>query len=295
MPRPDASDLQQAPEPRLSIGDVVERLRPEFPDVSPSMLRFFERERLVVPKRTPGGHRLYGAAEIERLRRLKRLQQNERLSLAEIRERLDATQPPAPRALTAAFLAAALAGRARDARALLTRAHDAGLSLRQLYESVLAPALAEVGHRWAAGELAVGQEHQVSAIARDAIADLSARHAPPANPRGVVVAACVPGERHDLGLRMVADLVTEQGYLVHFLGADVPLESILHALHRHRPDVLLLSVTLAEHVPALDTIQRAVAALPAPSRPRILVGGQASHGSFPADGLDTILQALHPA
>ena len=60
----------------VGIGEAVALLRHEFPDATPSMLRFFEREGLVVPQRTAGGHRLYGEVEIERLRRLKRLQRD---------------------------------------------------------------------------------------------------------------------------------------------------------------------------------------------------------------------------
>src|SRR5688572_33497578 len=118
------------------------------------MLRFFEREGLVVPQRTAGGHRLYGEAEIERLRRLKRLQRDERLSLAEVRERLTAAERlPATGTLARQFLRAALNGRPLTARLLIVRAVEDGLSLARLHAHVLTPALHELGDRWAAGTL----------------------------------------------------------------------------------------------------------------------------------------------
>ena len=94
----------------------------------------------------------------------------------------------------------------------------------------------------------------------------------------MIVAACVPGEAHDLGLRMVAGLYQAGGREVHFLGGDVPIESILYAIRLRRATTLLLSVTLAQAIPALETTLRAVAMLPEGQRPRVVVGGQAVAG-----------------
>ena len=71
----------------LPIGQVVARLQAEYPDVSHSSLRFLEREGLVTPHRTPGGHRLFTPQDVDRVRAIKRWQE-QRLSLGEIRDRL---------------------------------------------------------------------------------------------------------------------------------------------------------------------------------------------------------------
>src|SRR5262249_33432260 len=52
----------------ISIGEVLARLREEFPDVTISKLRFLEAEGLVEPRRTPAGYRKYGPADVDRLR-----------------------------------------------------------------------------------------------------------------------------------------------------------------------------------------------------------------------------------
>src|SRR4051812_40213772 len=70
-----------------SIGEVVEALRGIYPTLNHSTLRFFEREGLVSPARTAGGHRLYSDADIQRIHDIKRWQQD-RLSLSEIQDRL---------------------------------------------------------------------------------------------------------------------------------------------------------------------------------------------------------------
>ena len=259
------------------IGEAVALLRHEFPDVTSSMLRFFEREGLVVPQRTTGGHRLYGAAEIERLRRLKRLQRDERLSLAEVRERLtSADRLPATGTLARQFLRAALDGRPLTARLLVVRAVEDGLSLARLHAHVLTPALHELGDRWAAGTLSVSQEHEVSALVRDILGELAARFPEPASPRALVVAACAPGELHDLGLRMLATELRQDGCAVRYLGANVPPSALADAVTAHRPDLVLLSITDPAHAPALASAIHAARRAAAKSAPRFVVGGQAA-------------------
>lgn len=258
----------------VPIGQVVARLQEEYPDVSPSSLRFLEREGLVEPERTPGGHRLYSEAHINHVRRIKEWQR-ERLSLAEIRERLQAAASlPDHVELARSFVEHAASGEGSLARQVILQAHDAGMPVDDIYDIVLRPALYEVGRRWRSEELTVGQEHEVTAIVRDLIGEMSARTERPPNPEKVVLAACVAGETHELGLRMVAHLLESRGYAVHFLGANVPVESILAGIHMRRPHLVLLSTTIEENVPALLATLDAINSLPESERPAVVAGGQ---------------------
>lgn len=72
------------------IGAVLELLRPDFPDITISKIRFLEAEGLLDPQRTPAGYRLYGAAEIERLRYILTAQRERFWPLKVIREALEA-------------------------------------------------------------------------------------------------------------------------------------------------------------------------------------------------------------
>ncbi len=76
----------------LSIGEVLNLLRPEFTDVTISKLRFLEAEGLVDPHRTPAGYRKYTAAHVERLRIVLAAQRDRYLPLRVIREQLDAME-----------------------------------------------------------------------------------------------------------------------------------------------------------------------------------------------------------
>jgi DNA-binding transcriptional MerR regulator len=77
-----------APAPLLSIGQVLARLTPEFPDLTPSKLRFLEEQKLVSPARTASGYRKFCAADVERLRLILSMQRDHYLPLKVIREYL---------------------------------------------------------------------------------------------------------------------------------------------------------------------------------------------------------------
>ena len=88
----------------LTIGAVCKGLQQEFPDISISKIRYLEDQKLLTPRRTPGGYRLYSAADVSRLRTILRLQRDEFLPLAVIRQELAAgrTFDEAPAAKPAA-------------------------------------------------------------------------------------------------------------------------------------------------------------------------------------------------
>jgi DNA-binding transcriptional MerR regulator len=116
-----STEVASGPPPRkekaLTIGAVVKQLEREFPDISISKIRYLEDQKLLSPRRTPGGYRLYGPADVDRLRTILRLQRDEFLPLRVIRQELASGradsgrserpggQGPDPRALRRATVA----------------------------------------------------------------------------------------------------------------------------------------------------------------------------------------------
>jgi methanogenic corrinoid protein MtbC1 len=284
----------------VPIGDVVAELSREYADITHSSLRFLEREGLVRATRTPGGHRLYAPADINRIRQIKDWQRI-RLSLDEIRQRLDELERlPEPSRLASGFLEQALEGDLLAASRTILSADDVGMPLPTMFGDVLRPALIEVGRLWERGELMVAQEKEISELARDLIAELSRRHAAP-NPRGPsLVAACVEGERHELGLRMVCGLLSAKGMKPHYLGANVASRFLLEAVRAHRPAAILLSATLESTLfGAKDAIDVLRAGLAPDPLPPVVVGGEVaighaellrSWGAIPRSDLDFMEQ-----
>jgi DNA-binding transcriptional MerR regulator len=78
------------PRKALTIGAVCKILQAEFDDVSISKIRYLEDQKLLSPRRTSGGYRLYSQSDVERLRTILRLQRDEFLPLRVIRQELAA-------------------------------------------------------------------------------------------------------------------------------------------------------------------------------------------------------------
>jgi DNA-binding transcriptional MerR regulator len=84
-PQPESAIPRQK---AVTIGAVCKALRQEFPDISISKIRYLEDQKLLSPRRTQGGYRLYTPTEIQRLRTILRLQRDEFLPLRVIRQEL---------------------------------------------------------------------------------------------------------------------------------------------------------------------------------------------------------------
>ena len=89
MARSNAQTTEPGVSALLSIGQVLARLTAEFPDLTPSKLRFLEERQLICPARTESGYRKFSAADLERLRFVLTMQRDYYLPLKVIRGYLD--------------------------------------------------------------------------------------------------------------------------------------------------------------------------------------------------------------
>src|SRR3954464_4728222 len=95
--RPSRNDSPSRPRKALTIGAVAKILSQEFEDISISKIRYLEDQKLLAPRRTPGGYRLYSQADVERLRAILRMQRDEFLPLRVIRQELASGEFSGPR------------------------------------------------------------------------------------------------------------------------------------------------------------------------------------------------------
>ena len=118
------------------------------------------------------------------------------------------------------------------------------------------PAQVEVGRLWQAGLITIAQEHFISAVTQTCLALVATpndRVSGRATSR--LVASAVGSEGHDLGLRMLCELLQNEGWETEFLGAGVPGPDLVAFVATVRPEVVALSVTLpAGLAPARETI-----------------------------------------
>lgn len=154
---------------------------------------------------------------------------------------------------------------------------SAGTPYPQIAAGWLQPALYEVGRRWQRREITVAQEHLATALCQDLLLRVLAQ-SPFAEPCGRrAVFAAVEGNRHALGVRIVADTFEMAGWEVHFLGADTPTRDLVAHVGAERPDLVGLSASLPTQLPVLRGAIAALGAELGARRPSVLVGGLATN------------------
>lgn len=121
---------------RYNIGQVLERLRPEFAGVSISKIRFLEDKGLIKPERTPAGYRKFCDADVDRLRYILTMQRDHYLPHKVIAEHLDAIdrglEPPAIEGVVPTVPQVALAEDGLPAPDVFKSSSDVRLSRREL-------------------------------------------------------------------------------------------------------------------------------------------------------------------
>ena len=121
---------------RMNIGEVLDRLRPDFPGVTIPKIRFLEDKGLIKPERTPAGYRKFSGDDVERLRYVLRMQRDHYLPLKVIGEHLDAIdrglEPPPIDAVVPTVPRVALAADGLPSPASFARRDQLRLSRREL-------------------------------------------------------------------------------------------------------------------------------------------------------------------
>ena len=256
--------------PALRIGELSKRS-----GVSPELLRAWERRYgLLQPSRSTGGLRLYSVDDLERVRRM-RQHLADGVAAAEAAALVSRPAPPgeaaAPAAAAARELAEALdAFDEPRAQAALDTLLAAATVDALLTEAVL-PYLRDLGERWQRGDASIAQEHFSSSIVRGRLLGLARGWGRGLGPLALL--ACVPEERHDLGLIAFGLALHARGWRIAYLGADTPLETIDGAARSLAPAVVVLGAATEDRVDAIAGELRDLAKLH-----RLALGGSGVTG-----------------
>ena len=243
------------------------------------------RYQVLAPQRTPGGQRRYTERDVSRVEWLKaRLTEGFRIGEAAALLGSAGLAASTPEDLRTELVDATMRC---DVTAIATAVEQALLveSVQTAFGEVFGPALVEIGERWERGELSVAQEHLASATVRSALQRLLADGR--GNVRGVAVLACAPGERHEVGLLMLAVLLRADGWQVAYLGADTPPDDALALAIDLHASAICFSAGSDE---IAANLQRALSGLAIPETLSVVVGGRGTHGPDPADAVAALRQ-----
>jgi len=184
---------------------------------------------------------------------------------------LDEGEPLTP--LAHQYLGALRRGERHVASRLVLDAVAAGTSIPDIYLHVFEPAQHEVGRLWQINQISVAEEHYCTAATQLIMSQLYPQIFAGAKRGITMVATCVSGNIHELGVRMVADLFEMDGWNTFYLGANTPHASVIATVVERHADVLAVSATIPFHIDAIRDLIRAVRQNPACAAVQVLVGG----------------------
>jgi methanogenic corrinoid protein MtbC1 len=152
---------------------------------------------------------------------------------------------------------------------------DAGKSLVEVELHVIEPALYDIGKKWQANQVTVAQEHMATAIVQSVMTNALLRSPPPSPLDKRVMLACVEGNNHAVGLRMVADAFLLSGWDVQYLGANVPTRALVQQVLEWKPDLVGLSVSFPQQLRVVKAAIGGLTEVLGNARPAVIVGGLA--------------------
>jgi len=175
-------------------------------------------------------------------------------------------------ALARRFLDSLLNSNRRAASEMILEAVQGGVTIPEIYLQVFQRTQWEIGRLWQTSQIGVAQEHFCTAATQLVMSQLYPYIFTGERKDRRIVIACVGGELHEIGARMVADLFEMRGWDTYFLGANSPPSSIVRTVEERRADILGISVTMTFHVSKVTEMIRTIRATSSVST-RILVGG----------------------
>lgn len=150
---------------------------------------------------------------------------------------------------------------------------EGDIPVTDLYEGLFQRSLYEVGSLWEHNRISVAVEHLATAITERMLSLVYPKlfGADHCGKRAVVT--CTPGEYHQIGARMVADVFELYGWDGYYLGADTPRDDLVLLISSKSPDLVALSSSLTENLASawsvLDLVVSSFPTIP------VIVGGQA--------------------
>lgn len=171
-----------------------------------------------------------------------------------------------------AYLEALLSSDRTQARRVIESAERTGVGFREIYQHVFQPVQREVGRLWQVNQITVAQEHYCTATTETLMSEAHGRSPVGETDHRLFVGACVAGEQHSIGIRMVSETMESQGWRVYFTGANTPAASLVDLVRRVNVQVLGISCATAMHLAAVRQLIGATRECGKPTR--IMVGGR---------------------
>jgi methanogenic corrinoid protein MtbC1 len=192
--------------------------------------------------------------------------------------------------LSKQYAKAGILGDEQTCSDIMETAFRAKLSMLEVYQDLLAPAMALVGTWYKVEAIDEAQEHMASSITERMMARTVQMSTPARRHGKVALLGCAPNGYHVIGLRMISDYLRIAGWKTLFLGANVPIPSYLAAVKQHKPQMVLISCAATESLNATVDLVKQLSSIRSRKNPFLIgVGGHcvdAEPAAFAAAGVD---------
>lgn len=148
-------------------------------------------------------------------------------------------------------------------------------SIQDVYMQIIQPAMCTVGKLWEMGSISVAHEHLATSIVMRLLSYFYPEYVIREATKGKVLVTASVNEFHEIGARMVADLLEIDGWDVHYLGADMPVKDLVSMAEELEVFALCISVTMGFNIQRVKELIQAVRNNKKLAEVKILVGGRA--------------------
>ncbi|KAB2829453.1 MAG: hypothetical protein BGP01_00945 [Paludibacter sp. 47-17] len=149
------------------------------------------------------------------------------------------------------FRAALLSGNKAHCSKTIQSLIDQNFTLEEIYEHLLKRTLYQVGELWEQNQISVATEHLASSIVENLLNELYLQLQPQQCNGKKAILASIPGELHQIGVKMVNDVLEAKGWETYFLGSNVPSNDLIRFAKGVKPDLFALSMSLYFNLPEL--------------------------------------------
>lgn len=122
------------------------------------------------------------------------------------------------------------------------------MELKDIYLNIIEPVQYEVGRLWQINQISVARGHLCTTISDMIISQFRKEQIKSKKSQNTIISTCIDTEQHELGIKMISNLLINEGWNVFYIGANVPIESILSIIEEQNADLLAISAALITHI-----------------------------------------------
>ena len=173
------------------------------------------------------------------------------------------------------YMKSLLDGDKKKVRNILLSFLKKGIPSKIIYRDYIERSLKETGDLWEKGQLPIWKEHFISELSLENMALIKRRKYKDREPGRPILLLTPGAEQHNIGLKMIGDMLEANGHNIIYLGNLIPTDNIIQAIQDKKPYAIILSVTMAYHVESAKLLIDVIKQKFGTKTPTILVGGSA--------------------